>query len=42
MRDVLAICREHGQGPGWFDTLAHGEQVLLLADYGRRAVDGRL
>ena len=37
MRVVLAICREHGQPPSWFDTLTRGDQVALMADYNLRA-----
>ena len=33
MRNILDVCREYGQGPGWWDTLPHGDQVLVLADY---------
>ena len=32
MNNVLQLCREHGQGPGWWDDLDHGDQVLLIAD----------
>lgn len=32
MRDVLAICRAHGQPPSWWDSLTAGDQHLLLAE----------
>ena len=32
MRDVLTICREHGQAPSWWDTLDTEDQALLRAD----------
>lgn len=39
MRVVLELCREHGQGPAWWDTLSPGERVLLLADRQLRIQD---
>ena len=32
MRNVLQLCREYGQSPGWWDGLEKGTQALLLAD----------
>lgn len=32
MSNILEICREHGQGLAWWDSLDHGEQVLYVAD----------
>lgn len=36
MSNILDICREYGQGPGWWDSLDHGDQVLLVADMHNR------
>ena len=33
MRNILDICREYGQPPGWWDTLDQGDQTLMLADF---------
>ena len=30
MRDVLTICREHGQAPSWWDEQDTETQALLL------------
>jgi len=32
MREGLAICREHGQAPSWWDALDRQERVILVAD----------
>ena len=39
MQTVLAICREHGQAPRWWDGLDRGDQILLLADRRKRLRD---
>lgn len=39
MRAILAICREHGQGPAWWDDLSRGHRTLLLAERNLRLRD---
>lgn len=36
MRDVLHLCREYGQSPGWWNTLERWEQAMMVADLGER------
>ncbi len=31
MRTILAICREHGQAPSWFDEQPRDDQIIMLA-----------
>lgn len=37
MKDVLRICREHGQPRSWWQGLPRRERALLLADLWERA-----
>jgi hypothetical protein len=41
MRDILAICREHGQPPSWWSRLDHTDRLILLADLRARATAPR-
>jgi len=41
MRVVLAICREYGQAPSWWQDQGTDDQALMLADYERRVEDQR-
>lgn len=36
MRGILAICREHGQPPSWWDSLSTDDQAVLIADWNVR------
>ena len=33
MSAILAISREHGQAPSWFDALPGEDRTFLLADW---------
>ena len=38
---MLRICRDYGQGPGWYEALDRGTQALLLGDLRLRDADYR-